>query len=124
MAELGGFSDCTEVFAGMGSVFFQSLMDKLFKGVLLNGIIVMGTIQSALFVDDQHQPMGFADLSIADLAAEYDLTIETVFRLCDQLQVTYKDRHTNLALEDAKAIISLILAGQSGSNTQTQDSLS
>lgn len=54
--------------------------------------------------------MGFADLSIADIAAEYNLPVETVFHLCEQLGVSYKNQQTNLALEDAKAIISIILA--------------
>lgn len=66
--------------------------------------------------------MGFADLSINDIAAEYNLSVETVFDLCDQLNVGYKDQHTNLALEDAKAVISLILSQKSGLNIQTQDS--
>lgn len=66
--------------------------------------------------------MGFADLSINDIAAEYNLPVETVFQLCDQLKVGYKDQQTNLALEDAKAVISLILAQQSRLNIQTQDS--
>ncbi|MGV2388502.1 MAG UNVERIFIED_CONTAM: hypothetical protein LVR29_09795 [Microcystis novacekii LVE1205-3] len=34
--------------------------------------------------------------------------------LCDQLGISYKDWQTNLALEDAKAIISLILSQRSG----------
>lgn len=68
--------------------------------------------------------MGFADLSIDDIAAEYDLPIETVFHLCERLGVSYKDRQTNLALEDAKAVISAILANRSQTNTQTQDHLS
>lgn len=59
--------------------------------------------------------MGFADLSIADIAAEYDLSVETVFHLCDQLGVTYNNQQTNLALEDAKAIISQILSLRSDS---------
>jgi hypothetical protein len=66
--------------------------------------------------------MGFADLSIADIAAEYDLADESVLSLCDQLSISYKDRQTNLALEDAKAIISLILSQRSGvtaSKTET-----
>lgn len=58
--------------------------------------------------------MGFADLSIADIANEYNLSVEAVFRLCDRLGIAYKDQTTNLALEDAKAIISLILSRQSG----------
>lgn len=57
--------------------------------------------------------MGFADLSIADIAAEYNLPVETVFHLCDQLGVTYRNQQTNLALEDAKAIIAYILSQKS-----------
>jgi hypothetical protein len=57
--------------------------------------------------------MGFADLSIADIAAEYNLPVETVFHLCDQLGVTYRNQQTNLALEDAKAIIAQILSQKS-----------
>lgn len=53
--------------------------------------------------------MGFADLSIQDLAAEYDLPVESVFELCDRLGVAYKNQATHLALEDAKAIILHIL---------------
>jgi hypothetical protein len=79
----------------------------------------MVTIKSALFVDNTDQPMGFADLSIEDIAAEYNLPIDTVFHLCDQLKVGYKNQQTLLALEDAKAIISLILSQQSESNTQS-----
>jgi hypothetical protein len=60
--------------------------------------------------------MGFADLSIADIAAEYHLSVEAVFYLCDQLGVTYKNQQTNLALEDAKAVITQILSQQSQSN--------
>jgi hypothetical protein len=57
--------------------------------------------------------MGFADLSIADIAAEYNLPVEAVFHLCDQLGVTYRNQQTNLALEDAKAIIAQILSQKS-----------
>ncbi|MFM7572125.1 MAG: translation initiation factor IF-2 [Snowella sp.] len=57
--------------------------------------------------------MGFADLSIADIAAEYNLPVATVFHLCDQLGVTYRNQQTNLALEDAKAIIAHILSQKS-----------
>lgn len=61
--------------------------------------------------------MGFADLSIAEIAAEYDLPPEEVFRLCEQLQIAYKTQETRLALEDAKAIISKILSERQGSVT-------
>ncbi|MGL5032548.1 MAG: translation initiation factor IF-2 [Microcystaceae cyanobacterium] len=59
--------------------------------------------------------MGFADLSIAAIAAEYDLPVETVFNLCRQLGVNYRNQQTNLALEDAKAIIANILSQPSAS---------
>lgn len=54
--------------------------------------------------------MGFADLSIAEIAAEYALAPEQVFQLCDRLEIADKDRNTCLPLEDAKAVISLILS--------------
>jgi predicted DNA-binding protein YlxM (UPF0122 family) len=57
--------------------------------------------------------MGFADLSIAEIAAEYNLTPEQVFQLCNRLEIAYKDRNTCLPLEDAKAVISLILSNKS-----------
>ena len=59
--------------------------------------------------------MGFADLSIADIATEYNLPVEEVFHLCHQLEINYKNQQTNLALEDAKAIISHILSRQNQS---------
>lgn len=57
--------------------------------------------------------MGFADLSITEIAAEYDLAPEQVFQLCDRLEIAYKDKNTCLPLEDAKAVISLILIEKS-----------
>lgn len=58
--------------------------------------------------------MGFADLSIADIAAEYDLPIKEVCQLCEQLGIAYKTQETNLALEDAKAVISKVLSQRQG----------
>ncbi|MEH2281617.1 MAG: hypothetical protein V7K90_09890 [Nostoc sp.] len=52
--------------------------------------------------------MGFADLSIAEIAADYSIPVEKVFSLCNQLGIAYKHQKTRLALEDAKAIISQI----------------
>ncbi|HBC42874.1 MAG TPA: translation initiation factor IF-2 [Pseudanabaena sp.] len=49
--------------------------------------------------------MGFADYSIAEIAEDYNLTIEAVFKLCDHLGIAYQDAKTKLALEDAKAVI-------------------
>ena len=54
--------------------------------------------------------MGFAELSIAEIASEYQLSVEAVFSLCDRLDIGYKNPQTNLALEDAKAVISQILS--------------
>jgi ATP-dependent RNA circularization protein (DNA/RNA ligase family) len=54
--------------------------------------------------------MGFADLSIAEIAADYQLPVEEVLALCKQLGISYKDSQTRLALEDAKAVISQILS--------------
>jgi hypothetical protein len=61
--------------------------------------------------------MGFAELSIADIAAEYDLEEQTVFELCDRFQINYKNERTCLALEDAKAVIMEILAAKTKSET-------
>ena len=54
--------------------------------------------------------MGFADLSIAEIAADYDLPEADVLALCDRFGIAYKTSKTRLALEDAKTIISQILA--------------
>ena len=63
--------------------------------------------------------MGFADLSIAEIAADYNLSEAKVPSLCDQLGIAYKSSKTRLALEDAKIIISHILTQiQSSSNQQ------
>ncbi|WP_036485158.1 hypothetical protein [Myxosarcina sp. GI1] len=60
--------------------------------------------------------MGFADLSISEIAAEYDLPVEKVFALCDCLNIAYKNERTYLALEDAKAVITSILAERDNLN--------
>lgn len=54
--------------------------------------------------------MGFADLSISEIAEDFHLSIEEVCRLCDRLGVAYQAPQTRLALEDVKAIILEILA--------------
>ena len=59
--------------------------------------------------------MGFAELSIADLAAEYQIESQAVFELCDRFKINYKNERTCLALEDAKTIILEILAVKNGS---------
>ena len=50
--------------------------------------------------------MGFADLSIAEIAADYNVPVENVLALCDELEIAYKHPQTRLALEDVKAIVS------------------
>ncbi|MDR5638484.1 MULTISPECIES: translation initiation factor IF-2 [unclassified Thermosynechococcus] len=49
--------------------------------------------------------MGFVDIAIADLAADYGVSVETVCGLCDRLGIRYTSPQTRLPLEDAKAII-------------------
>lgn len=65
--------------------------------------------------------MGFADLSIAEIAADYNLSEAEVMVWCDRLGIAYKNPQTRLALEDAKAIISQILSqGQSSEASDRQ----
>ncbi|MCT7958541.1 translation initiation factor IF-2 [Laspinema sp. D3] len=52
--------------------------------------------------------MGFAELSISEIAQDYNLPIEEILRWCDELSIAYKSPQTLLALEDAKAILSKI----------------
>jgi predicted DNA-binding protein YlxM (UPF0122 family) len=54
--------------------------------------------------------MGFADLSIEEIAEDYNLSVELVCQICDRLDIKYQDAKTKLGLEDAKAVI---LAAQS-----------
>ncbi len=54
--------------------------------------------------------MGFADLSIAEIASDHDTSVAEVMSLCDRMGIAYKNQNTRLALEDAKAIISAIMA--------------
>lgn len=49
--------------------------------------------------------MGFADMSIAEVAEDYKLSVEKVLQICDRLKISYQDADTKLALEDVKAII-------------------
>jgi hypothetical protein len=54
--------------------------------------------------------MGFADLSIAEIAEDFRVPVEDVLALCNQLGIAYKHPQTRLALEDAKAVMSKLLA--------------
>lgn len=67
--------------------------------------------------------MGFADISIAEVAADYQITIEQAFDLCQHLGIAYKNPETRLPLEDAKAIISLILSDRTSMDSQDSRSL-
>ncbi|MGF1988270.1 MAG: hypothetical protein RMY62_010445 [Nostoc sp. ZfuVER08] len=49
--------------------------------------------------------MGFANLSIAEIAADYSIPVEKLFSLDNQLLIADKHQKSRLALEDAKAII-------------------
>lgn len=49
--------------------------------------------------------MGFADISITELAADYQVSPEEVTRLCSKLGIPYRSTATRLPLEDAKTII-------------------
>ncbi|MDJ0650417.1 MAG: translation initiation factor IF-2 [Xenococcaceae cyanobacterium MO_188.B19] len=64
--------------------------------------------------------MGFADLSISDIATQYDLQVETLFRLCDRLNISYKNEATCLALEDAKMVILEILSANTLKDEESQ----
>lgn len=52
--------------------------------------------------------MGFADLSIKDVAEDHQLSVDEVCQLCDRLQIQYTSPATRLALDDVKAIMELI----------------
>ncbi|WP_448534709.1 translation initiation factor IF-2 [Parathermosynechococcus lividus] len=49
--------------------------------------------------------MGFVDMAIAQLAADYGVSVEVVCDWCDRLGIRYTNPQTRLPLEDAKAII-------------------
>lgn len=65
--------------------------------------------------------MGFADLSIAEIASDHDTSVEEVMSLCDRMGIAYKNPQTRLALEDAKAIISAIMAQFNRCSTDLQE---
>ncbi len=53
--------------------------------------------------------MGFADLSILEIAEDYRLSPDAVMALCDRLKIRYETPNTRLPLEDAKAVIEHIV---------------
>jgi DNA-binding MurR/RpiR family transcriptional regulator len=54
--------------------------------------------------------MGFADISITELAADYQVSPEEVARLCSKLGIPYRSMATRLPLEDTKTIILALTA--------------
>jgi hypothetical protein len=54
--------------------------------------------------------MAFAALSIATIAADYQVSSALVCQICDRLGIPYSSVDTLLPLEDAKAVIMEILA--------------
>lgn len=61
--------------------------------------------------------MGFADISIQEIAEDFNVHVDEVLRLCNQMGISYKHSQTRLALEDAKAIMSHLLAQEQKSNS-------
>jgi len=61
--------------------------------------------------------MGFADISIQEIAEDFNVNVDEVLCLCNQMGISYKHSQTRLALEDAKAIMSYLLAQQEKSNS-------
>ncbi|MCL2930154.1 MAG: translation initiation factor IF-2 [Trichodesmium sp. MAG_R01] len=61
--------------------------------------------------------MGFADISVQEIAEDFNVHVNEVLRLCDQMRISYKHSQTRLALEDAKAIMSHLLAQQQKSDS-------
>lgn len=62
--------------------------------------------------------MGFADLSIAEIAADYSIPVGKGFSLCKQPLIADKHQKTRLALEAAKAIISQLLSEKHPKSTR------
>ncbi len=63
--------------------------------------------------------MGFADLSIADIAEDYHCSTAVVCQVCDKLAIPYRDAETRLALEDAKAVIQVLMLRQHSQDSGT-----
>ncbi|MBC7882318.1 MAG: translation initiation factor IF-2 [Anaerolineae bacterium] len=49
--------------------------------------------------------MGFADISIRELAEDCQLSVEKIQELCRSLGIAVRDGDTYLALEDVKRIL-------------------
>lgn len=62
--------------------------------------------------------MGFVDIEIAQLAADYGVSVEVVCQWCDRLGIRYTSPQTRLPLEDAKAIIVALTSPPTASSDQ------
>jgi hypothetical protein len=49
--------------------------------------------------------MGFADISIRELAEDCEMSVEKIQELCRSLGIAFRDGETYLALEDVKRIL-------------------
>ncbi len=49
--------------------------------------------------------MGFADVTVRELAGDYALDLQVVLTLCQELGIPHCDADSFLALEDAKRIV-------------------
>ena len=65
--------------------------------------------------------MGFADLSVAEIAEDCGLSVSEVMALCDRLGIAYKHPQTRLALEDVKAILSAVEVGKDGGKSESSE---
>ncbi|NJK72131.1 MAG: translation initiation factor IF-2 [Synechococcaceae cyanobacterium SM2_3_60] len=54
--------------------------------------------------------MGFADVTVRELASDYALELEAVLALCQKLGIPHHDADSFLALEDAKRILTAVQA--------------
>ncbi|BAY26991.1 hypothetical protein NIES2100_68110 [Calothrix sp. NIES-2100] len=63
--------------------------------------------------------MGFADLLIAEIAADYSIPVDKGFSLYNHLLIADKHQKTRLALAVAKAIIPQLLSEKYPKGTST-----
>lgn len=54
--------------------------------------------------------MGFADVTVRELASDYALELQAVLALCHTLGIPHQDADSFLALEDAKRILIAVQA--------------
>ncbi len=56
--------------------------------------------------------MGFADVTVRELASDYALDLPAVLKLCRELGIPHRDADSFLALEDAKRILTVVQTAQ------------